>query len=130
MCQTSHEAVSCCGCLSVAQNIADQTGATNGTVLGRAFLDADVRNAPSVHTGRRALFCGSYRARSSRRNSRDRIVSKAASAHNNTESMARVTKEGTLTARKTSAQQRTVTTNLGTLTLPTSRNLKALCPRR
>jgi hypothetical protein len=27
--------------LALAQNIADQTGATNGTVLGRAFLDAD-----------------------------------------------------------------------------------------
>jgi hypothetical protein len=44
--------------------------------------------------------------------------------------MARVMREGTETATGMSAQQRIVTTNLGTLTVPTSRNLKALCPRR
>jgi hypothetical protein len=44
--------------------------------------------------------------------------------------MARIIREGTDTAMGMSAQQRTVTTNLGTLTSPTSRSLKALCPRR
>ena len=29
--------------LALAQNFADRTGATTGTVLGRAFLDADFR---------------------------------------------------------------------------------------
>jgi hypothetical protein len=44
--------------------------------------------------------------------------------------MARVMREGTDTATGMSAQQRIVTTNLGTLTLPMSRSLKALCPSR
>ena len=44
--------------------------------------------------------------------------------------MARVIREGIDTATGISAQQSTVTTNLATLTLPTSRSLKALCPRR
>src|SRR3712207_7443373 len=69
-----------------------------------------------------AMFCGFYRARSSRRNSRDRIVSKAASAHSSIARMARVISEGTDTATGMSPQQRIATTNLETLTLPTSRS--------
>ena len=41
-----------------------------------------------------------------------------------------MTREGIDTATGMSVQQRTVTTNLETLTQPTSRSLKALCPRR
>ena len=42
----------------------------------------------------------------------------------------RVMREGTDTAKGMSAKQSIVTTSLGTLTLPTSRSLKALCPSR
>ena len=39
-------------------------------------------------------------------------------------------REGTETATGVSAQHRIANANLGTLTLPLSRSLKALCPRR
>ena len=39
-------------------------------------------------------------------------------------------REGTDTAKGISAKQSIVTTSLGTLTLPTSRSLKPLCPSR
>jgi hypothetical protein len=58
------------------------------------------------------------------------MVSMAVSAHSSPARMARVMREGTDTAMGMIVQQRIVTTNLGTLTLPTSRSLKALCPRR
>ena len=38
--------------------------------------------------------------------------------------------EETETPTEMSAKHTTATTNLGTLTLPSSRSLKALCPRR
>jgi hypothetical protein len=81
-------------------------------------------------SGEYAVFCGIYRARSSRRNSREVTVSKAASPHSTTAKTARVMMEGTDTATRMSTQHRIVTTSLGTLTLPSSRSLKALCPRR
>ena len=62
--------------------------------------------------------------RSLRLNSRDRIVSQATSVHNRPERMASVMSEGTDTATGMSEQQRTVATNLGTLTLPTSREIQ------
>ena len=65
-----------------------------------------------------------------RRNSREVAVSKATSPHSSTVRMARVMREGTDTATPMSAKHRIVTTSLGTLTLPSSRSLKALCPRR
>jgi hypothetical protein len=78
----------------------------------------------------RYVLCDVYRVRSARRNSRDVAVSKAASAHSSAATTARVMREGTDTAKGISAKQSIVTTSLGTLTLPTSRSLKPLCPSR
>ena len=50
------------------------------------------------------MFCVFYRARSSRRNSREVAVSKAASAQSRTVRTARVMREGTDTATEMSAQ--------------------------
>src|SRR5215203_2126090 len=77
------------------------------------------------HLGQYAMFCNFYRVRSARRNSREVAVSKAASAHSSNASTARMIREGTDTAKGMSAQHRIVATNLGTLTLPTPRSLKA-----
>src|SRR5215208_3657883 len=76
------------------------------------------------------VFCGFYRARSWRRNSREVAVSNVASPHISNARTARVIREGTDIATGMRTQQGIVTTNLGTLTLPSSRSLKALCPRR
>src|SRR5918995_6245992 len=75
------------------------------------------------------MFCGFYRARSSRRNSPEVAVSNAASPHSINAKTARVRMEETLTPTPMSAKHTTATTNLGTLTLPSSRSLKA-CAKR
>src|SRR4029450_9954150 len=97
--------------------------ATNGVPLSYEY-------SLSKHLSEYAVFCGIYRARSSRRNSREVAVSNAARAHSSTVRTARVMMEETNTATGMSARHTTATTNLGTLTLPSSRSLKALCPRR
>jgi len=71
-----------------------------------------------------------YRARSSRLNSREVTVSKAARPQSNNARTVRMRREGTDPATGMSAKQSIVTTSLGTLTLPTLRSLKPLCPRR
>ena len=84
------------------------------------------RTPSSRHFGEYAVFCGFYRARSSRRNSREVAVSNAASPHSTNATTARVMMEETETPTGMSAKHTTATTNLGTLTLPSSRSLKAL----
>src|SRR5215217_9786100 len=93
-----------------------------------SMLDMEFREHAFQALRAYTVFCGFYRARSWRRNSREVAVSKAARVHSSNARMARVMSEGADIATGMSAKQRIMTTNLGTLTLPTSRSLKTLCP--